>query len=167
MSWKELEVIINSFIYSNFNYCLLVWLFNANKYIEKAENIHKRCLSLALDKHKSDYKTLLDSTGKESMRIRRIKTLGIEIFKTVNELNSKFMKSMFTSRTNSRVWIFDLLIKIYDTEKYGSKSLKEQRLKIRNVLHENIKKETSLSKFKEYIKSQSGPTCKWKIGIII
>ena len=37
------------------------------------------------------------------MKIRRIKTLAIEIFKTANELNFNFMKTIFTSKTNSRV----------------------------------------------------------------
>ena len=37
---------IGSFIYSNFNYCPLVWHFNINKSIEKMENMHKRCLRL-------------------------------------------------------------------------------------------------------------------------
>ena len=30
------------------------------------------------------------------MRIRRIKTLAIEIFKTVNEVNPNFMKAIFS-----------------------------------------------------------------------
>ena len=37
------------------------------------------------------------------MKIRRIKTLAIEIFKAVNELNPNFMKNIFTSKTNSGV----------------------------------------------------------------
>ena len=57
------------------------------------------------------------------MKIRRIKTLAIEIFKTVNELNPHFMKTIFTSKTNSRVRPSDLLVKSGNTEKYGSKSL--------------------------------------------
>ena len=44
MDQKELQVILNSFIYSNFNYCHLVLHFSINKPIEKIENIHKRCL---------------------------------------------------------------------------------------------------------------------------
>ena len=39
----------------------------------------------------------------EPMKIRRIKTLAIEIFKTVNELNPNFMKTIFTSKKNSIV----------------------------------------------------------------
>ena len=99
MSQKELEVVLNSSIYSNFNYCPLVWHFSTNKSIEKIENIHKCCLRLTLNDYKSDYKTLLDQSGKKSMKIRRIKTLAIEIFKTVNELNPNFIKAIFTFET--------------------------------------------------------------------
>ena len=42
------------------------------------------------------------------MKIRRIKTPAIEIFRTVNELNPYFMKTIFTSKTNFRVRPFDL-----------------------------------------------------------
>ena len=92
---------------------------STNKSIEKNENIHKRCLRLTLNDYKSDYKTLLDISGKESMKIRRIKTLASEIFKTVNELNSNFMKTIFTCKTNSRVRTFDFLVKNCKTEKCG------------------------------------------------
>ena len=74
----------------------------------KIENIHKRCLRLTLNDYKSDYKTLLDKSGKESMKIRRIKTLAIEILRTVNELKPHFMKTIFTYKTNFRVRPFDL-----------------------------------------------------------
>ena len=37
------------------------------------------------------------------MKIRRIKMLVIEIFKTFNELNPNFMKTIFTSKTCFRV----------------------------------------------------------------
>ena len=44
------------------------------------------------------------------MKIRRTKTLAIEIFKIINELKSNFMKTIFTPKTNSIVWPFDLLV---------------------------------------------------------
>ena len=142
MSEKELEVVLNSLIYSSFNYCPLVWHFNTNKSIE---NLHKHCLRLTLNDHKSDYKTLLDKSGKESMKIRRTKTLAIETFKTINELSTNFIKTIFTSKINSRVRPFDLLVKNRNTEKYGSKSLMVLGQKIWDTLPENIKKVTSFS----------------------
>ena len=107
MSQKELEVLPNSFIYFNFNYCPLVWHFSANKFIEKIENIHKRFLRLTFNDYKSDQKTFIDKSSKESMKIRRIKAPVIEIFKTLNELNPNFMKTIFISK---KILEFDLLI---------------------------------------------------------
>ena len=137
-----------------------MWHFSTNKSIEKIENIHKRCLRLTLNDYKSDYKTLLNKSGKKSMKIRRTETLAIEMFKTMNELNPHFMKTIFTSKINSRVRPFDLLVKSCSTEKYCSKSFIALGPKMWNALPEKIKKETSFSKFKEYIKSWSGRTCK-------
>ena len=54
---------------------------------------------------------------------------------------------------------FDLLI----YKLYGLKSLMPLGPKIWNALPENVKKEISFSKFKKYIKSGSGPTCKCKM----
>ena len=62
-----------------------MWHFSTNKYTEKIENIHKLCLRLTLNDYKSVCKTLLDKSSKESMKIRRINTLTIKIFKTVND----------------------------------------------------------------------------------
>ena len=56
MSQKELEVVLKSFIYSNLNYCPLVWHISPNKSIEEIENIHKSCLRLTLNNYKSDLK---------------------------------------------------------------------------------------------------------------
>ena len=51
----------------------------------------------------SDYETLLKISGTSTMQIKRIKQLAIEICKTVNNLNSIFMKNIFTSKQNARV----------------------------------------------------------------
>ena len=77
------------------------------------------------------------------------------------------MKTIFTFKTNSRVRPFDLLVKNRSTEKYGSKSLMALGPKIWNRLPENIKKEASFGKVKEYLKLWSGPTCKCKMCLSI
>ena len=50
------------------------------------------------------------------MKSRRTKTLAIEIFKTINELKSNFMKTIFTPKTNSIVWPFDLQVNDRDPQ---------------------------------------------------
>ena len=52
-----------------------------------------------------------------------MKQLAIETFKTVNNLNSHFMKNIFTSKENARVRPHDLLIKSHNTATYKFKNL--------------------------------------------
>ena len=56
---EERKMLINSFIYSNFNYCPFVWHFSSRKSINKIENIQKRALRFLLNDYSSDYETLL------------------------------------------------------------------------------------------------------------
>ena len=42
----ERLVLVNSFIHSNFNYYLLVWMFSSKKLLSKIENLQKRALRL-------------------------------------------------------------------------------------------------------------------------
>ena len=71
---KQMETLLNSFIYSNFNYCPLVWHFSSCKSTAKIEKIHKRCLKMLLNDNISDYNTLLDKSGKPSMEIKRLRS---------------------------------------------------------------------------------------------
>ena len=48
--------------------------------------------------YNSDYETLLKISRTSTMPIKRMKQLAIEIFKTVNNLNSDFMKNIFTRK---------------------------------------------------------------------
>ena len=102
----------------------------------------------------------LKISGTSTMQIKRIKQLAIEIFKTVNNLNPDFMKNIFTSKQNARVRPHDLLVRSHNTATYGDKSLKMLGPKIWNAMPTEIKRETSLSKLKEYVNLWSGPSCK-------
>ena len=41
VGFKEKEVLLNSFVYSNFNYCPLVWHFCSSKFLYKIEKIQE------------------------------------------------------------------------------------------------------------------------------
>ena len=90
---SEKEAIINSFILSNSNYCLLVWHFSSCESIRKLKKIQKRCLRMILDDYESDYETLLRNSYKPTMEIRILRTLTFEIFKILNEINPPCMKN--------------------------------------------------------------------------
>ena len=56
---EEWKILINSFVYADFNYCLLEWHFSFRKSIHKFENIQKRALRFLLNGYSSDYEILL------------------------------------------------------------------------------------------------------------
>ena len=44
MGFKEKEVLLIGFVYSNFNYCPLAWHFWSSKSLHKIENMQERAL---------------------------------------------------------------------------------------------------------------------------
>ena len=50
----------------------------------------------------SDYNTLLQKSDKCSMEVRRLKTMALEIFKSLNYLNPSFVKNLFSKRNKNR-----------------------------------------------------------------
>ena len=78
LGFKETEVLINSFVYANFNYCPLIWHFCSSKSIRKIEQIQIRRLRTLYNDFGGDYKTLLDKSGERSIDVKRLRTLTLE-----------------------------------------------------------------------------------------
>ena len=62
---EERFVLVNSFIYSNFNYCLLAWMFLSKKSLNKIENLQKQAFRFVLDDNTSSYELLLEKSGNQ------------------------------------------------------------------------------------------------------
>ena len=60
--------------------------------------------------YNSDYKELFDATKNSTMEIRRLRTLALEIFKTVNNLNLDFMKDIFYYSPNNTHRKYDIFV---------------------------------------------------------
>ena len=157
---KEKETLINSFVYANFNYCPLVWNFCSAKSVEKIEKIQKRALRILLNDYESNYETLLIKSNKCSMQVKRMQTLGIEIFKTLNSLNPEYMKDIFCRSEYLTHKPLNLKVNNRHTVKYGDKSMRNLGPHIWNSLPDHIKAETDIFKFKNYINQWLGPKCK-------
>ena len=101
---EERFVLVNSFIYSNFNYCPLAWMFSSKRSLNKIENLKKRALRFVLDDCTSSYELLLEKSGKPTMNLSRERRLYIEVYKTLNSLNPCFMQELSKlSETNRNV----------------------------------------------------------------
>ena len=101
------------------------------------------------------------------MEIKRLRVLAIEIFKTVKNFNPKYMKDIFTPKLHPKLRPNDILVKHHIAITYGTKSLKTLGPKIWNQLPEDIKTETSSTRFKEYIDTWLGPKCRCNLWMNI
>ena len=163
LGFDERKVLVNSFIYANFNYCPLVWHFCSKKSLNKIENIQKRALRFLHNDYESDYKTLLKKSGNCTMEVRRLRTLALEIFKTLHNQNPIFMKKLFEKKMNSHKRENDLNIPNRNSVIFGDNSIRCLGPHIWNLLPNNIKTETSYERFKEFINTWYGPTCRCNI----
>ena len=96
---EEREVLVNSFIYSNFNHCPPVWMFSHKKSLNKIESLRKRAPRFLLNDYENSYEQPIGKSGKSNMNLRRIGFLCIEIYKTINSLSPDFMKKIFEMKT--------------------------------------------------------------------
>ena len=62
------NVTANSFIFTNFSYCPLIWHFCSQRSMKKIENIQKRVLRSVFNDHVSNYEVLLSKTKTCTMR---------------------------------------------------------------------------------------------------
>ena len=101
IGFKEKKILVQSFVYSNFDYCPLVWYFSSCKSLQKIEKLQERALRFLYNDNASSYSDLLSKSNKCTMHVALQRLLCIEIFKTLNHLNPPFMQSIFKLRSSN------------------------------------------------------------------
>ena len=100
LTFESKKVLVNSFIFSNFNYCPLVWHITSSISEKQIEKIHERSLRFLYEDFNSSYDQLLERSGKTTMLISRLKTLCIEIYKSINRINPTYMQNILVKSRN-------------------------------------------------------------------
>ena len=88
-----------------------------------------------------------------------MRSIAIEIYKTLNDLNPLFMKEIFCLSKYKTHRPDNLFINSRRTSKYGDKSLRILGAHIWNSLPKEIKNSKSIFEFKGLIKNWFGLTC--------
>ena len=100
------------------------------KFVHKIEAIQKMALRFMLNDYGSSFEDLLKKSGNPSMNLRRTRSLCIEIYKTINNLNPGFMKNLFkvrkTNRAKREQYKLNLKIPKSNQVSFGTKSLRIQ-----------------------------------------
>ena len=63
---------------------------------DKLEKINERALRLAYSDYSSPYEELLANSKESTIHITSVRLLAFEVYKTLNNLNSLFMKDYFS-----------------------------------------------------------------------
>ena len=84
----ERIALLNSFIYSNFNYCPLVWHFCSFKPSRKVEAVRKCCLQLI----RNDFENLLMKNKTATMEIRRLRVFSTWLLDTYFRTKKTLLK---------------------------------------------------------------------------
>ena len=77
-------------------------MFSSTQSLNKIENLKKRALRFLYDDFEKSYEDLLSKVGMSKMNVRRMRTLCVEIYKTLNALNPSFMNNIFKLKINGR-----------------------------------------------------------------
>ena len=77
-------------------------MFSSSQSVNKIENLQKRALRFLYDDFEASYEDLLSKGGKSKTNVRRLRTLCVKIYKTLNDLNPSFMNNIFKLKINGR-----------------------------------------------------------------
>ena len=160
IGFEERKVLVQSFVYSNFNYCPLVWRFCSAKSTNTTEKIQERALRFLYNDHVSSY--VLLKSQRCTMYVSRLRSLSLEIFKTLNDLNPSFMKDIFQIRASNYSSRNPNNLTHYRPNQvtFGTNSLRFLGPQIWNCLPEELKSaDDNLNTFKSLITQWDGPTC--------
>ena len=82
MNLAQHRLIMNAFIFLQFGYCPMVWMFHSRKLNSHIKNIHERALRIVYRDYESTFQQLLRQNKSVSIHQRNLQILATEIFKT-------------------------------------------------------------------------------------
>ena len=98
LSPEQHVLIIDAYIKSLFNYCLLVWMFCYRRVMHKMNKIHERSLRLLLKNYKDNFQDLLGSSGDISIHPSCIDSLLTEVYKYIHGISPEIINEVFFTR---------------------------------------------------------------------
>jgi hypothetical protein len=86
--------IYHSFILSNFKFCPLSWHFCSEANTNKIEKIQERVLRFIYNDYNSTYENLLIVSKLPTLKVRRLRTMAIEVYKKLDNMNEWYMVNL-------------------------------------------------------------------------
>ena len=143
----EKKDLIETFVFSNFNYCPLIWNFTSMTSTNEIKSIEKRALRLLYNDYTSTYDSLLAKANKPTMELKRYRTLELDIFKTLHVLNPTYMQDLFYLRSFFSRRPNNIAVVRANTNTYGTKITVNSGLEFFTRIHKSRNVICTFSKF--------------------
>ena len=155
------RLIMNAFIFSQFGYCTLEWMFHSRKLNNRINNIDERALRIVYRDYESTFQQFLKQNKSVSIHQRNLQILATEIFKTKNALRPVIMDDVFNFK--NLAYNFQNAESLNRSNvscvKYGTETITSLGVKIWKIVPNDYKGLTSLSTFKSKIKNWETDKC--------
>ena len=159
MKLEQRKQIFYSFIYSQFAYCPLVWMFYSRKLNNRINRLHERALRLVYQDSTSSFENLLTQSKTFTIHHRNVQTLAIELYKVYHRIAPKIMDFVLPLNKNvkhPRSYDFDTR-NVRSVFK-GTESLAHLAPRIWSIVPDEYKL-LPFSKFKDKIRSWKPDGC--------
>ena len=77
-------------------------MFSSTKCFNKTKSLQNGELCYLYNDYESPYDTLLAKSGKVSIKVSRLRSFCVEIYKSINSINSCFINEIFRLRVTNR-----------------------------------------------------------------
>ena len=97
---KAKQILVQSFVYANFNYCPLVWHLSSAKSLLTVEIINKRAMRFFQDIDNNPNGN--SEKNNNFMVVLRLRNLCVEIFKSLAKISPTYMNKIFLPESRTR-----------------------------------------------------------------
>ena len=165
MDINKRRMLMKVFVFSQFSYCPLIWMFHSKKMEHRNNSIHKRALKLVYqDSPDLTFQELLAKGKSVSVHQKNLQLLATEIFKSKAGMSPELMNDIFhfVERPYNLRSDYTLERKWY-TIYHGLESLSSLALKLWDFLPNSIKNSACLKEFKTKIITWAFERCPCRI----
>ena len=100
---SKAKLLCNSYILSTFNYCPIIWMFSNKEGNMLINSTHRRALRAMLNNFSLSFEEMLEFTGDVTIHEKNLRSLALEVYKSLNELNPSFMKEFYSSKKHHMI----------------------------------------------------------------
>ena len=99
LTLDQTKMIANAFIYSQFNYCNIIWMFCSKMDNDQIENVQKRALRCVYQEDNVTFEYLKDKYQEFSIHEKNIQSLMFFIYRVINNLSPELVSDSFKEKT--------------------------------------------------------------------